>query len=171
MAAGDLVPDSLTNAVVARRLTRPDTTHGFLLDGFPRTLDQAHELDDMLERRGTALDGVLALVIDAECAVRRLSGRRTCRTCGTVWHLQFRPPGRPGRCDACGGTLYQREDDADSAVRTRLEAYEEYTAPLRDFYAATARLAEVDATGVVEDVSAAALGALDMLLSAKRLTA
>lgn len=160
MDRGDLVPDSVTIAMVRDRLAEGDTRDGFLLDGFPRTLTQAKALDETLDDMGTKLDVVLELVVDDDEVVRRLSGRRTCRVCGRVWHLDFDPPTREGICDQCGGELFQRDDDREETVRHRLEVYAEQTAPLIDFYADKSILVGLDATGPVEDVTDRAINAL-----------
>jgi adenylate kinase len=160
MDRGDLVPDSITIAMVRDRLAEGDTRDGFLLDGFPRTLTQAKALDETLDDIGTKLDVVLELVVDDDEVVRRLSGRRTCRVCGRVWHLDFDPPTRDGICDQCGGELFQRDDDREETVRHRLEVYAEQTAPLIDFYADKSILVGLDATGPVEDVTDRAINAL-----------
>jgi len=160
MDRGDLVPDSITIAMVRDRLAEGDTRDGFLLDGFPRTLTQAKALDETLDDIGTRLDVVLELVVDDDEVVRRLSGRRTCRVCGRVWHLDFDPPTRDGICDQCGGELFQRDDDREGTVRHRLEVYAEQTAPLIDFYADKSILVGLDATGPVEDVTDRAINAL-----------
>jgi len=160
MDRGDLVPDSVTIAMVRDRLAEGDTRDGFLLDGFPRTLTQAKALDETLDDIGTRLDVVLELVVDDDEVVRRLSGRRTCRVCGRVWHLDFDPPTRDGICDQCGGELFQRDDDREETVRHRLEVYAEQTAPLIDFYADKSILVGLDATGPVEDVTDRAINAL-----------
>ncbi len=158
--AGDLVPDSVTNAMVRDRLAEGDTADGFLLDGFPRNIAQAQDLEEMLRDLGFKLDVVLELVVDDDEVVRRLSGRRTCRICGRTWHLDFDPPVREGTCDQCGGELFQRDDDREETIRHRLEVYAEHTAPLVGFYADMGILVGVDATGPVEDVTERALGAL-----------
>jgi adenylate kinase len=160
MDRGDLVPDSVTIAMVRDRLAEGDTRDGFLLDGFPRTLTQAKALDETLDDMGTKLDVVLELVVDDDEVVRRLSGRRTCRVCGRVWHLDFDPPTREGICDQCGGELFQRDDDREETVRHRLEVYAEQTAPLIDFYADKSIIVGLDATGPVEDVTDRAINAL-----------
>ena len=113
MDAGDLVPDEVTIAMVKDRLAHDDASEGFLLDGFPRTVHQAEVLDDMLAEHAVGLDVVLELVVDDDEVVRRLSGRRTCRRCGHVWHLDFDPPATEGVCDRCGGELFQRDDDSE----------------------------------------------------------
>src|SRR5262245_23908340 len=117
MDAGDLVPDEVTIGIVRDRLSQDDTKDGFLLDGFPRTLAQAEALRDLLDDLGTPLDVVLELKVDDEEVVRRLSGRRTCRKCGHVWHIEFDPPKHEGVCDVCGGELFQRDDDLPETIR------------------------------------------------------
>lgn len=160
MDRGDLVPDSVTIAMVRDRLAEGDAADGFLLDGFPRTLHQAKVLDEILDEMGGRLDVVVELVVDDDEVVRRLSGRRTCRVCGRVWHLDFDPPKLDGVCDQCGGELFQRDDDREETIRHRLEVYAEQTAPLIDFYADQGNLVGLDATGPVEDVTDRAIGAL-----------
>jgi adenylate kinase len=130
------------------------------LDGFPRNLAQAKVLDEMLLDLGHGLDMVMELVVDDDEVVRRLSGRRTCRRCGTIWHVDFDPPTREGLCDRCGGDLFQRDDDMPHTVRHRLEVYAEQTAPLIAFYAARGILVGIDATGPVDDITDRALEAL-----------
>jgi adenylate kinase len=160
MDAGDLVPDEVTIAMVKDRLAEPDTVRGFLLDGFPRTVPQAEELDQMLAEMGTKLDVVLELVVDDDEVVRRLSGRRTCRNCGHNWHVDFDPPTKEGTCDSCGGELFQRDDDQPATIRHRLEVYAEQTAPLIGYYAQRGILVGIDATGPVDDVTERASAAL-----------
>jgi adenylate kinase len=160
MDAGDLVPDEVTIGMVTDRLTHEDAVEGFLLDGFPRTVHQAEVLDDMLGDNGHRLDVVLELVVDDDEVVRRLSGRRTCRQCGHVWHLDFDPPNTGGMCDRCGGELFQRDDDREDTIRHRLEVYADQTSPLIGYYGERALLRGVDATGPVEDVTERALHAL-----------
>lgn len=160
MDAGDLVPDEVTNAMVRDRLAQPDAAGGFLLDGFPRNVSQAHELDGILEALGTRLGVVLDLDVDHEEVVRRLSGRRTCKKCGHVWHLEYDAPTTEGICDKCGGELYQRDDDYPETVRHRLEVYSSQTAPLIEFYGGRDQLVAIDALGAVEDVTERAIAAL-----------
>jgi adenylate kinase len=160
MDAGDLVPDEVTIAMVKDRLTHDDTTEGFLLDGFPRTVHQAEVLDKVLDAQETTLTVVLELVVDDEEVVRRLSGRRTCRRCGHVWHQDFDPPSREGICDRCGGELFQRDDDSEETIRHRLEVYADQTSPLIGYYGDRGLLRGVDATGPVEDVTERAINAL-----------
>jgi adenylate kinase len=160
MDAGDLVPDKITIAMVRDRLAEDDASDGFLLDGFPRNVPQAETLDAMLAEFGIKLDVVLELVVDDEEVVRRLSGRRTCRTCGHIWHVDFEPPDKDGICDDCGGDLFQRDDDRPETIRHRLDVYAEQTAPLVAFYADRGILIGIDATGLVEDITDRAIDAL-----------
>jgi adenylate kinase len=160
MDAGDLVPDEVTSAMVRERLKEDDAIDGFLLDGFPRTVPQAETLDEILAGLGVGVDVVLELVVDDEEVIRRLSGRRTCRNCGHIWHVDFDPPKQEGSCDDCGGRLFQRDDDKPDTVRHRLEVYAEQTAPLIAFYAEKGVLVGIDATGPVDDVTERAIAAL-----------
>ncbi|GLX03989.1 MULTISPECIES: adenylate kinase [Microbispora] len=160
MDRGDLVPDEVTVAMVRDRLSEDDAQEGFLLDGFPRNVPQAEVLKKMLAEFGTGLDVVLNLVVEDDEVVRRLAGRRTCRSCGKVWHVVFDPPAVEGVCDACGGELFQRDDDREETIRRRLEVYQEQTAPLISFYADEGILQGVDATGPVEEITQRAMSAL-----------
>ncbi|MCW2880471.1 MAG: adenylate kinase [Sphaerisporangium sp.] len=160
MDRGDLVPDEVTVAMVRDRLGEADAQEGFLLDGFPRNVPQAQILNKMLAEFGTALDIVLELVVDDEEVVRRLAGRRTCRSCGKVWHVAFDPSSKEGVCDACGGELFQRDDDREDTIRHRLEVYQEQTSPLVAFYADEGILQGVDATGPVEEITERAMAEL-----------
>ncbi|WP_250282614.1 MULTISPECIES: adenylate kinase [unclassified Frankia] len=160
MDAGDLVPDEITIGMVRNRLAEDDAAKGFLLDGFPRNVPQAEVLGQLLEEMGTRLDVVLELVVDDDEVVLRLSGRRTCRNCGHIWHIDFDPPALEGVCDRCNGELFQRDDDRSETVRHRLEVYAEQTAPLVAYYAAKGLLIGIDATGPVDNVTDRALDAL-----------
>jgi adenylate kinase len=160
MERGDLVPDEVTIAMVTDRLTDEDTQAGFLLDGFPRNVPQAETLKKMLLAWDTRLDVVLELVVDDDEVVRRLSGRRTCRRCGRIWHVSFDPPTVAGICDDCGGELFQRDDDREETIRHRLEVYQEQTSPLVSFYADEGTLLGLDATGPVDEITERALSAL-----------
>jgi adenylate kinase len=160
MDAGDLVPDEVTVGMVRERLGESDTQSGFLLDGFPRTVPQAEQLDGILTELDTALDVVLELVVDDGEVVRRLSGRRTCRSCGHIWHVEFDPPSVEGTCDNCAGELFQRDDDQAETIRHRLEVYYEQTAPLIGYYAEHGILVGIDAMGPVDDVTERASAAL-----------
>jgi adenylate kinase len=160
MDRGDLVPDEVTIAMVRDRLAEEDAQEGFLLDGFPRNVPQAETLKKILAELDAKLDLVLELVVDDDEVVRRLSGRRTCRKCGRTWHIVFDSPTRDGVCDACGGELFQRDDDREETIRHRLEVYQEQTSPLVSFYADEGILVGIDATGPVEEVTERALTAL-----------
>jgi adenylate kinase len=160
MERGDLVPDEITIAMVTDRLADDDTGAGFLLDGFPRNVPQAETLKKMLASWETRLDIVLELVVDDDEVVRRLSGRRTCRRCGRVWHVTFDPPVQAKVCDDCGGELFQRDDDREETIRHRLEVYQQQTAPLVSFYADEGILLGLDATGPVDEITERALSAL-----------
>lgn len=160
MDAGDLVPDEVTIAMVRERLSQDDAMEGFLLDGFPRTIAQAHELDAILTELGTSLSVVLDLEVDNDEVVRRLSGRRLCKKCGHVWHVEFDPPKVEDVCDRCGGELYHRDDDYPETVRHRLEVYIRQTRPLIEFYDSRGQLVGMDAHGLVEDVTERAIALL-----------
>ncbi|MBO4162573.1 adenylate kinase [Micromonospora antibiotica] len=160
MDAGKLVPDEVTINMVRDRLAEPDASEGFLLDGFPRTTPQAAALDKLLADLGTALDLVLELVVDDDEVIRRLSGRRTCRGCGKIWHVEFDATTKDGICDRCGAELFQRDDDKPETIAARLREYADKTAPLVDYYGAQNKLVGIDATGPVEDVTVRAIDAL-----------
>jgi adenylate kinase len=160
MGRGDLVPDEITIAMVVARLQEPDAQAGFLLDGFPRNVPQAEVLRKLLAEWDTRLDVVLELVVDDDEVVRRLSGRRTCRQCGRIWHVLFEPPARTGICDDCNGELFQRDDDRERTIRHRLDVYAEQTQPLIAFYADDGILLGIDATGPVEEITERAMSAL-----------
>jgi adenylate kinase len=160
MDRGDLVPDEVTIAMVTGRIQEEDAQAGFLLDGFPRNVPQAETLKKLLSGWDTRLDIVLELVVDDDEVVRRLSGRRTCRRCGRVWHATFDPPSRRDRCDDCDGELFQRDDDREETIRHRLDVYAQQTQPLIAFYADEGTLLGIDATGPVEEITDRALAAL-----------
>ena len=160
MDKGDLVPDDVTVNMVRERLTDEDAREGFLLDGFPRTVPQAQVLDDLLAEAGFKLDVVLELVVDDDEVIRRLSGRRTCRSCNHIWHVDFDPPTVAGLCDIDGGELYQRDDDQAVTIANRLEVYAASTAPLVNYYAGRGLLVGIDATGPVDDITNRAIDAL-----------
>ena len=160
MDRGDLVPDEVTVAMVQSRLAEDDARSGFLLDGFPRNVPQAETLKKMLADWGMRLELVLELVIDNDEVIRRLSGRRTCRKCGRVWHIAFDPPSVADKCDECGGELFQRDDDREETIKHRLEVYQLQTQPLISYYAEEGVLLGIDATGPVDDVTDRALLAL-----------
>ena len=160
MDAGNLVPDSVTNDMVADRLTHPDAKSGFLLDGYPRNIGQADFLKDNLEKSGTPLDAVLEFKLENEEIIKRLSGRRACRGCGATSHVIFEAPKVVGICDACGGELYQRSDDAESVIANRLAVYAEQTEPIINYYKSAGLLKTISAVGEVSDIAARAIAAL-----------
>ena len=159
MDKGELVPDSVTNAMVKDRLTHSDTASGFLLDGFPRNVAQAEVLRAILAEKKTPIDAALELSIENSEIIKRLSGRRTCRGCGKVF------PGALDKCDACGGELYQRDDDKEEVIARRLEVYAEQTAPIIAFYRHEGLLITIPAVGEVGEITAGAIRALSQKLS------
>ncbi len=159
MDAGELVPDEVTIRMVEDRLSREDCAPGAILDGFPRNLQQAVALDQMLAPYGGVTVTPL-FQVDDEVVVERISGRRICRNCGAVYHVQFNPPKQPGVFDVCGGELYQREDDRPETVKRRLYVYYKQTAPLIGYYFAKGLLEEIDASQPVDQVTAALLAVL-----------
>ena len=159
MDKGELVPDSVTNAMVKDRLTHSDTANGFLLDGFPRNVAQAEVLRAILAEKKTPIDAALELSIENAEIIKRLSGRRTCRGCGKVF------PGQQDKCDACGGELYQRDDDKEDVIARRLEVYAEQTAPIIAFYRHEGLLITIPAVGKVDEITAGAIRALSQKLS------
>ena len=152
--AGKLVPDSLMSDLIQDQMTQKDVAAGFILDGFPRTVDQVDILDDVLEKMGTGLDGVFMLTTPGEEIVRRLAARRVCPGCNAVFHLDSRPSKAPGVCDACGSALVQRADDTEGVIRDRMIVYEQQTWPVADAYRARGILVEVDGLGDPEEITA-----------------
>jgi adenylate kinase len=131
---GQLVPDEVVIGIIDERLRASDCNSGFILDGFPRTTAQAEALQSILTKIGKSIHHVINIEVDSEELVRRLTGRRTCKNCGAMFHILFHPPKGEGVCDRCGGTLYQREDDKDETIRTRLKEHQKQTAPLIQYY-------------------------------------
>ena len=154
MNRGELVPDSLIIGIVENRLAADDVKNGFLLDGFPRTVPQAEAFEEMLDKRNLALDGVIDLIVPKDELIARLSGRRTCKQCGHMYHLRFNPPAKAGVCDECGGELYQRPDDREETVAARMEVYEKQTEPLREHFRKKGSLRLVDGSRSTEEVFA-----------------
>jgi len=152
MDQGALVPDDLVLKMIEERLADPDAAKGFILDGFPRTLAQAEALRAMLERNHQALDGVLALVVPDQEIIKRISGRRTCKNCGAMYHTIFDPPRNVGMCNKCNSELYQRDDDAEDTVKMRLEVYDTQTRPLLNYYQERGLLKRVDGVGSLDNV-------------------
>jgi adenylate kinase len=152
MDKGSLVPDELVLGMIGERLDRPDAQNGFILDGFPRTVAQAEALAAMLAKRGVKIDKVVALTVPEAEIVKRISGRRTCRNCGAMYHVIYDPPRNIDVCNSCQGELYQREDDAEDTVRNRLAVYTSATRPLLDYYGRIGLLAEVEGVGRPDDI-------------------
>ncbi len=134
MDRGDLVPDEIILAMMANRMAKEDCERGFILDGFPRTIDQADALGNMLRKLGRNVDFVLNVSVSENKLIRRIAGRRSCRHCGSVYNIYFNPPEKGGICDDCGDKLIQRRDDSKSVVMNRLKIYNEQTKPLIDYY-------------------------------------
>jgi adenylate kinase len=151
---GLLVPDEITNGIVRERLEKSDCDNGFLLDGFPRTIAQAEALDDMLASMGKRIDHVINLKVDRDLLLGRLTGRRICKSCGSTYHVLFNPPKVEGVCDKCSGELYQRSDDTEEKVGTRLDEYSNKTAPLLKYYETKGLLREVDGQQDIDEVTA-----------------
>jgi adenylate kinase len=159
MDRGALVPDDVIIRMIAERLRQADALGGFLLDGFPRTIAQAEGLERLLKDLGQPLERVVYFDVAEPELIRRLTGRRVCRKCGSSFHVVSNPPKQAGVCDACGGELYQREDDSEATVRNRLGVYARQTAPLLDWYRGRGMLASVPGEGPIETVRAAVRGA------------
>ena len=160
MDAGGLVPDEVVIGIVAERLQQPDCEKGFILDGFPRTVPQADALQTCLTDLGKELDAVVSLTVDIEALVERLTGRRSCGSCGKGYHVKFDPPVKQGVCDACSGTLIQRDDDQEETIRNRMTVYQQQTAPLEDYYRQGGLLRAVDGMAEIAVVQRQILGIL-----------
>jgi adenylate kinase len=161
MDAGNLVSDDIVNAIVSERLDADDCANGFILDGFPRTLEQASALGKMLADKGLQLDHVIELKVDDEALVERISGRYTCAKCGEGYHDKFKKPETDGVCDKCGSTEFKRRpDDNAETLRTRLMAYYKETSPLLGFYFAKGQLTSIDGMGEIAEIS----GEIDKVL-------
>ena len=153
MDSGTLVPDEVVIGLVREKLTGPECARGYILDGFPRTVAQAEALDRMFKETGTpGLDHVVSFEVSTDEIIRRLSGRRSCSTCQTVYHIEHDPPKREGVCDKCGGTLVQRADDKPETVLARLKVFDQQTRPLVEYYQEQGLLRRVEATGSIDQV-------------------
>ena len=153
MESGKLVPDDVVIGLAREKLTSPECSRGYILDGFPRTVAQAEALDRTFQETGTpGLDHVVSFDISSNQITRRLSGRRSCPTCQTVYHIDHDPPTREGRCDKCGGTLVQRADDKPETVESRLKVFDQQTSPLAEYYQKRGLLRRVDSTGDINEV-------------------
>jgi adenylate kinase len=161
MDAGALVTDEVVVGIVEERLAKPDCVNGFILDGFPRTVNQADALKQMLQSFGKSVDHVISIAVDQEELLGRISGRRTCRICGKGFNLLFDPPRTAGKCDECGGELYQRDDDSEETMRKRLVVYEQQTAPLISYYANESLLRTIDGIGSIEKIQQSLLSAIE----------
>ncbi|EFI85232.1 Adenylate kinase [Listeria grayi] len=152
MDEGNLVPDEVTNGIVRERLAEPDAKDGFLLDGFPRTVEQAEELEAILSELGTELDAVINIEVEKDVLIKRLTGRWICPTCGRTYHELYNPPKTAGVCDDDGSKLYQREDDKKETVENRLNVNLKQTQPLLDFYTEKGKLASVNGEQEIQSV-------------------
>ena len=161
MDAGQLVPSRLVVDLVRERVSSDDCAEGYLLDGFPRAIDQAEMLCGMLDDGEPVLDHVVALEVPEDEVVRRLSGRRNCPECAAIYHVEFSPPATDGVCDHCGSALEQRDDDREETIRQRLAVYREATAPLLEYYDERGLLRRIDGTGPPQDVEARVGAALE----------
>ncbi|MDR4475875.1 MAG: adenylate kinase [Nitrospira sp.] len=161
MDAGKLVPDSVVIAMVREKLLDRSCEKGFILDGFPRTVPQAEELGSILRDKGLQLDRVVNFRVSREDVIKRLSGRRSCPKCQSVFHKQFAPPKIDGQCDRCGSSLVQRNDDKPETIEARLQVYDAQTAPLINYYEQKGRLSHLDGAGAMDQV----YGRLSTLLS------
>jgi len=160
MEEGVLVPDQITIDMVLERISAPDSRGGAVFDGFPRNLKQAEALDEALSRQGKAIDKVVYIKVSEAELLKRLGGRRVCRQCQTPCHISDSPPRVEGRCDKCGGELYQRPDDSEESIKKRLEVYSDETAPLIDYYRRDGKLLEVAGEGGVAVVAERVVAAL-----------
>jgi adenylate kinase len=158
MGRGQLVPDHIIIELIRKRLTKPDTKQGFILDGFPRSIQQAEKLAKI---RNLNIDLVLNLNVEFSCLLERLTGRRSCINCGAVFHIKFNPPKNDKTCDLCGSMLVQRADDREDVIRNRLETYNELTKPLIQFYGEQNKLENIPASGTIDEIFASIVKTLD----------
>jgi len=149
---GELVPDEVTIGIVRNRLKEDDCKDGFILDGFPRTINQAEALKDIMEELNTKLDLALFIKVPEKELIKRLSGRRVCEDCGATYHVEFNPPEKEGICDKCGGNLIQRSDDTEETVKNRIEVNKEKTEKLIEFYDNEGILQTIESSGGIEEV-------------------
>jgi adenylate kinase len=165
MDKGELVPDKITIRMILERMDQPDCASGCVFDGFPRTLRQAEALDEALKKRGRTIDKTIYLEVPDEELVKRLSGRWLCRKCQTPYHITNSPPRTPGKCDKCGGELYQRPDDREETVRERLRVFLTQTAPILDYYEKRGKLVRVNGNLGMQAVAKEIVSALETPLS------
>jgi adenylate kinase len=152
MEKGELVPDEVILEIIKDYLMRKECQNGYILDGFPRNLHQARMLNSLLEEINSNLDAVVNFKIKDETIIKRLSGRRVCEDCGTLYHIEFKKPNLDGHCDKCQGRLYQRDDDKEEVIKNRLKVYKEVTSPLIEFYKGENLLKEVEGEGDIEEI-------------------
>jgi adenylate kinase len=162
---GDLVPDDQVIGLVEKRLARRDAGKGFVLEGFPRSLSQAEALERFLEERDLRLDAVIDIQVSERLIMMRISGRRTCRSCGASYNIYYYPPHIPGICDVCGGRLHQRADDSEEAVRNRIEVYDTRTLPLLEYYRKQDILITIDGDKEVDQVRREIMHSLEMKIT------
>ncbi|HNP64751.1 MAG TPA: adenylate kinase [Woeseiaceae bacterium] len=160
MDAGDLVPDEVVLGIISERLTKPDAENGFILDGFPRTTQQAVDLEELLDEMETPLDTAVLMDVDFDILLKRLTGRRTCSITGTLLNVYFSSQEELDACTAAGGELIQREDDNEETISNRLDVYRENTEPLIDFYRKRGKLVTINAEGSIDEVYERLLEAL-----------
>lgn len=161
MNAGKLVPDSIIHAIIYERLQKDDIKHGFLMDGYPRNVDQALDLGSILKDLDMKIDAVINLSVDEEILKERITGRRLCKNCGAIYHIKNHPPKAEGVCDVCGSSLYTRKDDTLESLTTRLDEYHNSTKPVIDYYAKDNLVKDIDASLSVDDVFKAVVCAIE----------
>lgn len=154
MDRGELVPDELVVEIATDRLTKDDCKNGFLLDGFPRTIFQAEKLDEFLTKRGEKIDKVINIDVEKDALVKRITGRRVCKSCGASYHVVNIPPKKEGVCDLCSGELIQRADDTEETVLNRIDVYNKQTKPLVDYYDKAGVIINIDGNKDLDDVLA-----------------
>jgi len=152
MDKGALVPDEIVIGMVEERLSQPDTKNGFILDGFPRTIPQAQALEKMLARLNMKIDAVVEIDVPDDEVIKRIAGRRTCRNCQAMYHIETLKPKVPGKCDKCGGELYQRDDDKEEVIKSRLKVYHSQTAPLVEFYGKKNLVKKISGMGTIDEI-------------------
>ncbi|MCE5195335.1 MAG: adenylate kinase [Nitrospiraceae bacterium] len=152
MDSGGLVPDEVVIGLIRERLQQPDCKKGFILDGFPRTTVQAEKLDAILKELNMPLDFALSIDVPKDDLMKRLTGRRTCKSCQQMYNIYFSPSKKENICDKCGGKLFQRDDDKEETIKTRLDVYEEKTAPLIDYYNKKRILKSISGVGTIEQI-------------------
>jgi adenylate kinase len=161
MDAGQLVSDEVVIGMVKERLKEADCKKGFILDGFPRTVPQAEALDKTLKSMGRSINKVINIDVPDDEVVARLSGRRTCKKCGAMYHVQFNMPKKKGVCDKCGGELYQRDDDNEKTIRNRLQVYHDQTSPLKSYYGKKGLVKDIPGVGDIAGITKAVMQALE----------